>query len=109
MFSVKYYQYTKEVESTADMDILTMTTTDHTLLSNSSKFSDAEEFSSMKFDTVSILAIIIAGVGVISNFTVIVAFVNNKKLGKKIPNIFIINQVNIGTRVVFHESAESCT
>ena len=45
--------------------------------------------------TLSILVIqsTIASVGIVSNLTVIVVFLNNKKLRKKIPNIFIINQV----------------
>ena len=35
----------------------------------------------------------IACVGIVSNLTVIVVFLNHTKLRKKIPNIFIINQV----------------
>ena len=35
----------------------------------------------------------VASVGIISNLTVIVVFLNHKKLRRKIPNIFIINQV----------------
>ena len=37
----------------------------------------------------------IASVGIVSNLTVIVVFLNHKKLRKKFPNIFIINQVRI--------------
>ena len=36
----------------------------------------------------------IASVGIITNFAVIVVFLNHKILRKKIPNIFIINQVS---------------
>ena len=36
----------------------------------------------------------VASVGIIANLTVIVVFVNHKKLRRKIPNIFIINQVS---------------
>ena len=36
----------------------------------------------------------IASVGIVANLTVIVVFLNHKKLRKKIPNIFIINQVS---------------
>ena len=43
---------------------------------------------------VSIVSIVIASVGIVANFTVIVVFLNDKKLRKKIPNIFIINQVS---------------
>ena len=35
----------------------------------------------------------VASVGIIANLTVIVVFINHKKLRKKIPNIFIIKQV----------------
>ena len=34
-----------------------------------------------------------ASVGIVANLTVIVVFLNHKKLRRKIPNIFIINQV----------------
>ena len=45
--------------------------------------------------TISILVIqsTIASIGIVSNLTVIVVFLNHKKLRRKIPNIFIINQV----------------
>ena len=36
----------------------------------------------------------IASVGIISNFTVIVSFLNHKIMMKKIPNKFIMNQVS---------------
>ena len=39
----------------------------------------------------------IASVGIVANLTVIVVFLNHKKLRRKIPNIFIINQVRIVT------------
>ena len=39
----------------------------------------------------------IASVGIVANLTVIVVFLNHKKLRKKIPNIFIINQVRKST------------
>ena len=39
----------------------------------------------------------IASVGIMANLTVIVVFLNHKKLRRKIPNIFIINQVEIVT------------
>ena len=40
-----------------------------------------------------ILQIIIAIVGIIGNFSVVFAFLNHKQLRKKVPNMFIINQV----------------
>ena len=36
----------------------------------------------------------IASVGIIGNFNVIVVFLNHKKYRRKIPNIFILNQVS---------------
>ena len=37
---------------------------------------------------------VIASVGIIGNFTVIVVFLNHQKFRRKIPNIFILNQVS---------------
>ena len=45
-------------------------------------------------DVMKILQMIIAIVGIIGNFTVVFAFLNHKQLRKKIPNMFIINQVS---------------
>ena len=45
-------------------------------------------------DIVAILSTVIASMGIISNLTVVIAFLNHKKLRRKIPNIFIINQVS---------------
>ena len=46
-----------------------------------------------------IIQAVIASVGIVSNFTVIVAFLNHKKFRQKIPNKFIINQVS--TNILF--------
>ena len=48
-----------------------------------------------QFDIMMLLQCIIASVGIIANLTVITVFLNHKKLRGKIPNRFIINQVNI--------------
>ena len=40
-----------------------------------------------------IIKTVTASVGIVTNLTVIVVFLNHKKLRRKIPNIFIINQV----------------
>ena len=45
-------------------------------------------------DIVEIIQLSIAPVGIIGNLTVIVVFLNHKKLRRKIPNRFIVNQVN---------------
>ena len=37
----------------------------------------------------------VASVGIIANLTVNVVFLNHKKMRRKIPNIFIINQVRV--------------
>ena len=48
-----------------------------------------------QINVVTIISTSIASVGIIANLTVVIAFVNNKKLRRKIPNIFIINQVSL--------------
>ena len=57
------------------------------LLSNSSKQSD-------HLNVTQIVQCAIASIGTVANLTVIIAFLNNKKLRRKVPNIFIINQVS---------------
>ena len=46
------------------------------------------------FDVMRILQIIISSVGIMANLTVVVVFVNHKQLRRKVPNMFIINQVS---------------
>ena len=46
-------------------------------------------------EIMNIIQNIIGCVGIIANSTVIVVFVNHKELRRKIPNIFIINQVTL--------------
>ena len=43
---------------------------------------------------INIIESVIACVGIIGNSTVVIVFLHHRKLRKKIPNIFIINQVN---------------
>ena len=45
------------------------------------------------YDVMDILQIIIASSGIITNLTVVIVFLNDKKLRRKTPNICIINQV----------------
>ena len=45
------------------------------------------------FDLMEIVQLLIAPFGIIGNLTVIVVFLNHRKLRSKIPNRFIINQV----------------
>ena len=53
-----------------------------------------EATESSTFDVMMILQMLIASVGIIANFTAVFAFLNHKQLRRKIPNLFIINQVN---------------
>ena len=48
-------------------------------------------------DVMDIVQLSIAPVGIIGNFTVIVVFLSHRKLRRKIPNRFIVNQVRILT------------
>ena len=45
-------------------------------------------------DVMMILHSTTASVGIVANLTVVVAFLNHKKYRRKIPNVFIINQVS---------------
>ena len=54
---------------------------------------DSLNESSMMEDIVMIVSTVIASVGIVANFTVIIVFLNDKKLRCKIQNIFIIHQV----------------
>ena len=69
---------------TAVSDIVTSNTTP----------SVANEVGGISF-TIMLVQSTIASVGIVSNFTVIISFLNHKILRKKIPNKFIINQVRI--------------
>ena len=53
-----------------------------------------EETIVSKFDVMMILQMLIALDGIVANFTVVFAFLNHKQFRKKIPNMFIINQVS---------------
>ena len=46
-----------------------------------------------KFNGMKIIIVIIACVGVITNIVVVIVFLNDRKMRRKIPNICIINQV----------------
>ena len=54
--------------------------------------SNANE-TSYKFDVMMILQMLISSVGIVANVTVVFTFLNHKQLRRKIPNMFIINQV----------------
>ena len=53
-------------------------------------------------DVMMIIHSIIAAVGIVGNLTVVVVFLNHKKFRRKIPNIFIINQVSENNLYIIH-------
>ena len=57
--------------------------------------SNETETASNTIDVMEIIQLSIAPVGIVANLTVIVVFLNNKKLRRKIPNKLIVNQVII--------------
>ena len=63
------------------------------LINNTSTSVNMED-NSESLDVMYLLSNSISSVGVIANIIVIIAFLNHGKLRKKIPNIFIINQVS---------------
>ena len=86
------------------MDIVTnsyenKTIANNTFISNSTGIDNARE------DSIRIIQSTTASVGILANLTVIVVFLNHKKLRRKIPNIFIINQVRKwkGTKVNWNQ------
>ena len=48
---------------------------------------------SEQFNGLKILQLLIASMGVVTNIIVVIVFLNDRKLRRKIPNICIINQV----------------
>ena len=58
-----------------------------------SSTSDNSSNDNAREESIRIIQSSVASVGIIANLTVIVVFLNHKKLRRKIPNIFIINQV----------------
>ena len=55
----------------------------------------ANEDDSGNFNAMKIVILVIACVGVVTNIIVVIVFLNDRKLRRKIPNICIINQVCI--------------
>ena len=53
------------------------------------------EDDSGNFNAMKIVILVIACVGVVTNIIVVIVFLNDRKLRRKIPNIGIINQVCI--------------
>ena len=66
---------------------------DFTYISTTRNYSSVEA-EAKPITVINIIQSVLACVGIIGNCTVVIALVNNKKFRTKIPNIFIINQVN---------------
>ena len=47
------------------------------------------------YDVMKILQIVIACLGVLTNLIVVIVFLHNKQMRRKIPNVCIINQVSV--------------
>ena len=76
------------------MDLCNMTETyGLQIKANSSESESYLERKVIKFDVMEIVQLAIAPVGIIGNLTVIVVFLNHRKLRRKIPNRLIVNQV----------------
>ena len=73
----------------ADTNVTLANDLNYTMKKTSSSQSYPEEYGVMQ-----ILQLIIVSVGITANLTVIVVFLNNKELRRKIPNRFIVNQVS---------------
>ena len=70
---------------------------------NNKTASNETKTSSNTIDVMEIIQLSIAPVGIVANLTVIVVFLNNKKLRRKIPNKLIVNQVIILIILFFWE------
>ena len=62
-------------------------------IANISFISNISSLDNAREDSIRIIQSTTASVGIIANLTVVVVFLNHKNLRRKIPNIFIINQV----------------
>ena len=78
---------TRSNESPYNKASTTVSSATISFTSNNSSNANARE------ESIRIIQSSVASVGIVANLTVIVVFLNHRKLRKKIPNIFIINQV----------------
>ena len=60
------------------------------------------------YDVMEILQMVIASSGIITNLTVVIVFLNDKKLRRKTPNICIINQVGVFQLFSCFECVDKC-
>ena len=75
------------------MNINTFIGTEEPLITGNWTESEALGTKGNSLDIMKIVQLSIAPVGIIGNLTVIVVFLNHRKLRRKIPNRFIVNQV----------------
>ena len=73
-------------------DIITTVSTDTSRM---------DESSENDIDLMMLFSCVIASLGIVSNLTVVIVFLNHKKFRGKIPNIFIINQVSYFEMIAF--------
>ena len=86
----------REFSPSQTMDLLNLTETEGPLIEANSSESESHLGGNVNyFDVMEIIQLSVAPVGIIGNLTVIVVFLNHKKLRRKIPKRFIINQVRI--------------
>ena len=86
----------QDFSTSQTMDLFNLAETEGPLIEANSKESESHLEGNVKyFDVMEIIQLSVAPVGIIGNLTVIVVFLNHKKLRRKIPNRFIINQVRI--------------
>ena len=69
-------------------------TSDYDVTSAITQNNDVRSSNDDKLSVMALLSCIITSIGIVSNTTVIIAFLNHKKLRRKIPTMFIINQVS---------------
>ena len=93
MFSSVYFWITMETINYTGLYTYEMYT-------NVSPSYSSDTIKSNDIEVMTILQILIAIIGIIGNCTVVFAFLNQKHLRKKVPNMFIINQVRYCSLVV---------
>ena len=60
---------------------------------------NSNEHADPRAKSILIIQSTIASVGIVGNLNVIVVFLNHKKFRRKIPNIFIVNQVRTDNQI----------
>ena len=79
-------------------------TTNTSVNTTSSRVKD----SSKNVDVIMTFRLILSSVGIVGNLNVLIVFLSHNKLRKKIPNIFIINQVSISYKSSFIYQSDFC-